>query len=187
MFISPHYFKLRKAAMLLPDTTWGTLRDIFVADVSNNTLTSDNLLANSPEMYAESFNHEDDEYVWPEQAEAYLADGEIPDDVEAGELEEDPEAITAAGEPEAEWEPPSPLYFTVAEDGTVLELVKMEDEGLFIRIESKWVDISDEEEFPTVYEQDMHFANDESVGAWDAELEDNTNLKLEDIQDYLIK
>jgi hypothetical protein len=63
----------------------------------------------------------------------------------------------------------------------------MEDDGLFIRIESKWVDISDEEEFPTVYEQDMHFANDESVGAWDAELEDNDELKLEDIQDYLIK
>jgi len=146
-----------------------------------------------PEMYDESFNHEDDEYVWPDRAEKFLAGGEIPDDVDAGELDESPEAITAAGEPqedpeaEAEWEPPSPLYFTVAEDGTVLELVKMEDDGLFIRIESKWVDISDEEEFPTVYEQDMHFANDESVGAWDAELEDNDNLKLEDIQDYLIK
>jgi hypothetical protein len=177
--------------MLLPDTTWGALRSIFVADVEQNTLNPDNLLAQKPEMYEESFKHEDDEYVWPDQADAYLAGGEIPDDVAAEELEEDPEAITAAGEPEsepeAEWEPPSPLYFTVAEDGTVLELVKMEDEGLFIRIESKWVDISDEDEFPTVYEQDMHFANDESVGAWDAELEDNDQLKLEDIQDYLIK
>ena len=179
--------------MLLPDTTWGTLRTIFLADAQNGTITSDNLMLQKPEMYDESFNHEDDEYVWPDRAEKFLAGGEIPDDVDAGELDESPEAITAAGEPqedpeaEAEWEPPSPLYFTVAEDGTVLELVKMEDDGLFIRIESKWVDISDEEEFPTVYEQDMHFANDESVGAWDAELEDNDNLKLEDIQDYLIK
>lgn len=175
--------------MLLPDTKWGTLRAIFMADAQNGTITSDNLMLQRPEMYDESFNHEDDEYVWPDRAEKFLEGGEIPedDDSDAGELEESPEAITAAGgEPEAEWEPPSPLYFTVAEDGTVLELVKMEDEGLFIRIESKWVDISDEEEFPTVYEQDMHFANDESVGAWDAELEDNDQLKLEDIQDYLI-
>lgn len=174
--------------MLLPDTKWGTLRAIFMADAQNGTITPDNLMLQRPEMYDESFNHEDDEYVWPERAEKFLEGGEIPedDDSDAGELEESPEAITAAGEPEAEWEPPSPLYFTVAEDGTVLELVKMEDEGLFIRIESKWVDISDEEEFPTVYEQDMHFANDESVGAWDSELEDNDHLKLEDIQDYLI-
>ena len=177
--------------MLLPDTTWGALRSILVADTQGNTINPDNLLAQNPDMYAESFNHEDDEYVWPDRAEKFLSGGEIPEDVDTEELDEDPEAVTAAGEPqgepEAEWEPPSPLYFTVDESGTVLEMVKADDEGLFIRIEGKWVDISDEEEFPTVYEQDMHFANDESVGAWDAELEDNDNLKLEDIQDYLIK
>ena len=179
--------------MLAPNVTWGELREIMIMESRNGTISPDNLLANDPEMYQESFNHEDNEPVWPERAGKFTDLEELPDDVEAGELDEgdEPEAITAAGEPqeepEAEWEPPSPLYFTVAEDGTVLEMVKADDEGLFIRIEGKWVDISDEDEFPTVYEQDMHFANDESVGAWDAELEDNDQLKLEDIQDYLLK
>lgn len=173
--------------MLSPNVTWGELREIMLMESRNGTISPDNLLANDPEMYTDSFNHEDNEPVWPERAGKVPNFEELPDDVEAGELDEDPEAITAAGEPEAEWEPPSPLYFTVDESGAVLEMVKADDEGLFIRIEGKWVDISDEDEFPTVYEQDMHFANDESVGAWDAGLEDNPNLKLEDIQDYLIK
>ena len=177
--------------MLAPNVTWGELREIMIMESRNGTISPDNLLANDSEMYQESFKHEDNEPVWPERANKFKDLEDLPEDDETEEPSDDPEAITAAGEPqeepEAEWEPPSPLYFTVAEDGTVLELVKMEDEGLFIRIESKWVDISDEDEFPTVYEQDMHFANDESVGAWDAELEDNDHLKLEDIQDYLIK
>lgn len=86
-----------------------------------------------------------------------------------------------------EYELPSPLYFTVDESGMVLELVKSDDEGLFIRIDQKWVDISDEEEFPTVYEQDIHFANEDSVPAWDSDLEDNDSLTLEEIVDYTIK
>jgi len=165
--------------MLLPNTTWGQLRESYLADVEQGVVSSENPL-HDIKFRKLSSDKKNEEFVWPEEAKLFNET-----------LEQDPEAVTASGEPEgepeAEWEPPSPLYFTVAEDGTVLELVKMEDEGLFIRIESKWVDISDEEEFPTVYEQDMHFANDESVGAWDAELEDNDQLKLEDIQDYLIK
>lgn len=177
--------------MLLPNTTWGQLRRNYLEDIKQGVVTSENPL-HDRKIRAESGEHKNEDLVWPEAAklfnEAVSLDPEV---ITADEATAASKALTASGEPgeeepEAEWEPPSPLYFTVAEDGTVLELVKMEDEGLFIRIESKWVDISDEEEFPTVYEQDMHFANDESVGAWDAELEDNDQLKLEDIEDYLI-
>jgi hypothetical protein len=157
-------------------------------DAQNDTITSGNLLAHDPELYAESFNHEDDEYVWPDRAAKYLEDGELPEDDDIGELDESTEPVTAAGTPEeGEMEFPSPLYFTVDDNDNVLELVKADDEGLFIRIEGKWVDISDEEEFPTVYEQTIKFANDESVGKWDAEFEDNDALKLEDIQEFIIE
>lgn len=166
--------------MLLPNTTWGQLRESYIADAEQGVVSTENPL-HDIKFRKLSADKKNEDFVWPEEAKLFNET-----------LEQDPEAVTAAGdpvegEPEDEWEPPSPLFFTVAEDGTVLELVKMEDEGLFIRIESKWVDISDEEEFPTVYELDMHFANDESVGAWDAELEDNDQLRLEDIEDYLIK
>lgn len=95
------------------------------------------------------------------------------------------EAITAAGSPEDEEDDESPLFFTVDDAGNVLELIKAEDDSMSIRIDGEWVDISDEDEFPTVYEQDLKPATDDSVGAWDATLEDNQNLKLEDIQDYI--
>lgn len=174
--------------MLFPDVTWGSLRAILLQDAKNGTITPDNLLAQNNDMYTESFNHEDDEYVWPERAKRFVDLGEIPEDTDIGDLEENEETITAAGASEEDGEDPilSPLYFTVDDNDNVLELVKADDEGLFIRIEGKWVDISDEEEFPTVYEQDVIFANDESVGKWDAELEDNGNLKLEDISDYIL-
>lgn len=157
-------------------------------DTRNGTITPDNLLATDPELYEESFKHEDDEYVWPERAKKYLESGEIPDDLDIGELDEDSGAFTAAGEPvEAEEVEFPPLYFTVDEDGNVLELVRADEEGLFIRIDKRWVDISDEDEFPTVYEQEMHFANDDAVAKWDAEFEDKAALKLKDIENYLIK
>lgn len=172
--------------MLFPDVTWGNLRAILLMDAQNGTITSGNLLAQDDELYAESFNHEDDEYVWPDRAAKYLEGGELPDDPDIGELDESAEPVTAAGTPE---EDPmlSPLYFTVDDNDNVLELVKADDEGLFIRIDSEWVDISDEEEFPTVYEQTVMFANDESVSKWDSEFEDNDQLKVEDIADYIIE
>lgn len=95
----------------------------------------------------------------------------------------DAAAMTAAGTPEA----PSPLFFTVDDKGNVLELIKDEDDSLSIRLDGEWVDISDEDEFPTVYEQVLKPATDDSVGAWDADLEDNQELKLEDIGDYIVE
>lgn len=147
----------------------------------NGLESPDNRLAD-PEVLERSKGKKNEDYYDPEAAEEFL---KAMDEYE----EVPPEAVTAAGEPqEEEGDDPvlSPLYFTVDESGAVLELVKADDEGLFIRIEGEWVDISDEEEFPTVYEQDMHFANDESVSHWDSELEENDNLKLEDISDYLL-
>lgn len=169
--------------MLLPTVTWGDLRSISIDAMKTDTIIPDDLLAD-PEMFEMSRGKPDEEYVWPEQAEEFLEFMKSAD-------QEDPEPVTAAGEPsveeEGEFEFPSPLYFTVDDDDMVLELVKMEDEGLFIRIEGKWVDISAEDEFPTVYEQTIHFANDESVGKWDAEFEENEKLTLADISDYIIK
>lgn len=168
--------------MLLPTVTWGTLRAIAKEAKEKNVLMAENLLAD-PEMLKQSEGKADDEYVFPEDAAQFLED--------FGDLEETP--VTAAGtpeQPEEELEDDpmlSPLYFTVDDSGLVLELVKADDEGLFIRIEGEWVDISDEEEFPTVYEQTIMFANDKSVGIWDAEFEDKDDLKKEDIKDYIIK
>jgi hypothetical protein len=178
--------------MILPDVTWGTLRAIALLDAQNGTITPENLLAHSAELYTESFNHEDDEYVWPDKAKNFIDLGEISDDVEVEDLDEGPDTITAAGTPEEEapveeMEFPTPIYFTVDENDNVLELVKADDEGLFIRIEGEWVDISDEDEFPTVYEKTIKFANDDSVSKWDSEFEDNDDLKLEDVQDYVIE
>lgn len=101
-------------------------------------------------------------------------------------LSKQPGAVTAAGAP-GEEEHESPLFFTVDDDGNVLELIKDEDDSLSIRIDGEWVDISDEDEFPTVYEQILKPATDDSVGAWDADLEDNQELKLEDIADYIVE
>lgn len=165
--------------MILPTVTWGELRETYreYLEAPEGTFIEDNLL-NSESMMDRSEGKADDEYVWPEEAAQFK---ETFDNLDA-------KTLTAAGEPvEGEEEFPTPLYFTVDDTGNVLELVKMEDTGLFIRMERKWVDISDEDEFPTVYEQDMHFANDESVPAWDAELEEKDDLKLEDIQDYLVQ
>lgn len=99
------------------------------------------------------------------------------------ELERKNDPLVAAGTPEA----PSPLFFTVDDKGNVLELIKDEDDSLSIRLDGEWVDISDEDEFPTVYEQILKPATDDSVGAWDADLEDNQELKLEDIADYIVE
>lgn len=158
--------------MLLPTTTWGQLREIALRDLKSSSQSSDNLLARDPALLKSGADKKDDEYVWPEEAKEFL---EI--------VGEDPDAITAAGSPGEEHE--SPLFFTVDDDGNVLELVKDEDTSISIRIDGEWVDISDEDEFPTVYEQEMKPATDDSVGAWDAELEDNQELKLEDITDYI--
>lgn len=252
--------------MLLPTVTWGQLREIAMADAEDGSISSDNLLRRSPEIFDRSEGKKNDEYVWPEQAEEFLAvTGEHPDTITAsatpavdpaqrqkellqelaqahGEwydevqadvelkpedqdphdkesmesdymlhypdrsatpeqekifqdkvarihtelqaLSQQPRTVTAAGAP-GEEEHESPLFFTVDDDGNVLELVKDEDTSISIRIDGEWVDISDEDEFPTVYEQEMKPATDDSVGAWDAELEDNQDLKLEDITDYI--
>lgn len=170
--------------MLAPNTTWGQLRESYIKDVEEGVVTTENPLHDLKfrELSSDKAN---EDYVWPEEAARF---NELFDDGE--------KTVTAAGTPaeevvdeeeEPEMEFPSPLYFTVDNAGMVLELVKADDEGLFIRIESEWVDISDEEEFPTVYEQKIIFANDKSVGIWDAEFEDNPNLKEKDIKDYIIK
>lgn len=164
--------------MYLPNVTWGQLREDFLRDVQNDVQTTGNPLHDIKfrEMSAGKPN---DEFVWPEQAELFNQT-----------MAEDPEAITAAGEPQEEMEDDpmlSPLYFTVDDNDNVLELVKADDEGLFIRLEGQWVDISDEDEFPTVYEQTIVFANDKSVGIWDAEFEDKNDLKLKDIKEYTFK
>lgn len=170
--------------MLAPNVTWGQLREDFIKDVEEGVVSSENPL-HDPKLRELSSGKANEDYVWPEEAARF---NELFDDGE--------KTVTAAGTPaeevvdeeeEPEMEFPSPLYFTVDSSGAVLELVKADDEGLFIRIESKWVDISDEEDFPTVYEQEIHFANDKSVGIWDTELEDKTDLKLKDIKEYLIK
>lgn len=158
--------------MLTRNTTWGQLRKQYLDEMAQGVVNSENPL-HDPAFRELSTDKKNEDLVWPE-----------------GEPEEKP--VTAAGEPveeegEPEMEFPSPLYFTVDDSGEVLELVKADDEGLFIRIEGKWVDISDEDEFPTVYEQSIHFANDKSVGIWDAEFEDKHDLKLKDVKDYLIK
>ena len=158
--------------MLLPTTTWGQLREIALQDIKNGTQSSDNLLLRNPELLTKGSSKKNEDYFWPEEAKLFL---------EA--MGEDPEAITAAGSPEEE--PESPLYFTVDDDGNVLELIKSEEESLSIRVDGEWVDISSEDEFPTVYEQTMKPATDDSVGAWDSELESNDQLKLEDIRDYI--
>lgn len=164
--------------MYLPNVTWGQLREDFLRDVENGVETTGNPL-HDIKFRELSAGKKNEDYVWPEQAELFNATAL-----------EDPEPVTAAGEPQEEMEDDpmlSPLYFTVDDSGAVLELVKADDEGLFIRMEGKWVDISDEDEFPTVYEQNIHFANDQSVGVWDAELEDKDDLKLKDIKEYLFK
>lgn len=163
--------------MLSPNVTWGDLRAAFLKDVEAGVETSENPL-HDIKFRQLSKDKKNEDYVWPEEAEAYQKlfppDETVP--------------VTAAGEPEMEDDPMlSPLYFTVDDSGEVLELVKADDEGLFIRMEGKWVDISDEDEFPTVYEQNIHFANDKSVGIWDAEFEDKRDLKLKDIKEYLFK
>lgn len=159
--------------MLLPTATWGDVRAIAKLAKDTGTRISDNLLED-PEMLTISKGKADDEYIWPEAAEAFLK-----------EMEVDPQPITAALDPDA----PSPLYFTVDENDNVLELVKEEEnpDATFVRNEGEWVDISSEEEFPTVDDQFIHYANDESVSAWDSELEENENLKLSDIASYIIK
>lgn len=89
--------------------------------------------------------------------------------------------------PSEDQEQPSPLYFTVDDDGFVLELVKEEEpSGIFVRQEKEWIEITEEDEFPTVYGQIVLYANDQSVGAWDAELEANEQLKQSDLDQYLV-
>lgn len=157
--------------MLLPTTTWGQLREIALKDVKSGSQSSDNLLARDPGLMKIGEDKGNDEYVWPKEAEEFL---------EA--IGEDPAAVTAAaGAPERE----SPLYFTADDDGNVLELVKDEDDSISIRVDGEWVDISDEEDFPTYYEQQLVPATDDSVGAWDAELEDNPKLTLDDISEFI--
>lgn len=160
--------------MILPTITWGEARAIYEMSLEQpyGTEIEDNILDNS-EMMDASEGKADDEYVYPEEAEAFLA------------ATEEPEPITAALAPDA----PSPLYFTVDENDNVLELVKEEEDpdGTFVRMEGEWIDISKEEEFPTIDDQFIHYANDESVSAWDSELESNENLKLSDVQSYIIK
>lgn len=163
--------------MLLPTTTWGDLRAIFLREAGSAETSADNKLQD-PEMFEASLGQANEDYVWPEDAKEFL---EV--------IGEDPAAVTAAAGAPApvEEERESPLFFTVDDDGNVLELVKDEDESISIRIDGEWVDISDEDEFPTVYEQEMKPATDDSVGAWDAELEDNQALKLKDIADYIVE
>lgn len=156
--------------MLPSVTTWGELRADYLEDVKNGVINSENPLHDATIRDA-STDKSNEDLVWPA-------------------LTEEAAPIVAAGaEEEVEEEPelPSPLYFTVDDKGNVLELVKMEDTGLFIRMDNQWIDISDEDEFPTVYEQIMKFANEDSVPAWDAGLEENDELKLEDITDYIIE
>ena len=165
--------------MLAPNVTWGELREAFLKDVENETVSTENPL-HDVKFRQLSAGKKNEDFVWPEEAKLY--------NETIGQ--DDPEAVTAAGEPMEEMEDDpmlSPLYFTVDDSGSVLELVKADDDGLFIRLEGEWVDISDEDEFPTVYEQTIVFANDKSVGIWDAEFEDRNDLKESDIKDYIIK
>lgn len=165
--------------MLSPTVTWGDLRQIFVDAYMDGTEIPDNLLAD-PAYYEESKGKANDEYVFPERAKEYLE-----------MYPEGDQSVTAAATPEAseitEDTATSPLFFTVDDDDNVLELVKEESEedGLYIRIDGEWEDISEENDFPTVYEKTIKYANDESVSAWDSTLEGRDTLKLSDVSEYL--
>lgn len=114
-----------------------------------------------------------DEYVWPEEAALFL---------KALEPQNDTASLPFAHEDESEIE----LFFTVSDEGRVLELVHMGADSTSVRRSGEWVDISCEDEFPTVYEQTMLAANADSIWAWDTKLEHSPEPVIDDLTDYVV-
>lgn len=81
------------------------------------------------------------------------------------------------------------MYFTIDDaDGTLLELVNEGDpEGFFVRSQGEWVDISHEEDFPTVYDRTIIYVNDDAIEAWDSYFENREDAHVDEVEQYRLK
>jgi hypothetical protein len=160
--------------LILPTVTWGQLRATYreYLDSPEGTFIEDNLLAN-PLTMQQSEGKADGDYVFPEEAKKFLE--YFRDDDQTETLQE---VLSDQLN----------LWFALDDDGSVLELVKYQDDpdGTFIRSEGKWVDIS-YQDYPRLDEVTAIEATNESVAAWDFWSKKGQNLTLSDIEPYSVR
>jgi len=71
--------------------------------------------------------------------------------------------------------------------GEILELVRVEEDALYVRDNGKWVMLDptlDEEEYPTVYNVTYHDVSNDFVLFYDLKRE--IDLTLQDVKDFIV-
>lgn len=76
---------------------------------------------------------------------------------------------------------------TVDESENVLEFVKINSEGVFLRSAGEWIRIEDdaeEEDYPTFYDQSFYDTTEDALSLFDS-VEDNDSNSLEDFKKFV--
>ena len=93
------------------------------------------------------------------------------------------EQTQAPEAPEAE----ETIAFTVDDEDNVLELIRSDAEGLFIREASDWTPVNMDEEQPTIDDQIWLDATPEAIMFWDGLVnESDRDLTREQVREYTV-
>jgi hypothetical protein len=76
------------------------------------------------------------------------------------------------------------IAFTIDEDGSVLELIKSDADGVFIRENGGWAEVNTDQEQPTVDDQEWLDTTEAGIAFWDSLSEDERDITREDVLEY---
>jgi len=98
----------------------------------------------------------------------------------AGAISRDDEALAAE-------QPDETVAFTVSDDGEVLELIKSNADGVFVRDNGDWTPVNPDEDQPTIDDQEWIDVNpDEAVAFWDKQQSSESAVTRDDILKYAL-
>jgi len=87
--------------------------------------------------------------------------------------------------PAVEEEAAETIAFTIDDDGNVLELIRSNAEGVFIREDGDWAEVDIEDEQPTIDDMEWADTNRRGIAFWDSLDEDEREVTRDQVEKYL--
>ena len=78
------------------------------------------------------------------------------------------------------------LIFTVDDSGKVLELVEEQPDGLVVRDNGDWTVVNEDEDNPTIFDQEWIDVSDEAIDFWDQAQTADKDVVVDDIMHFSV-